>query len=71
MPAAQYGAARCLLRAQGVEKDLVEALKWAILAAASGDQIYAENLKLMRESYVKDPKLIAEAERRAADFRPE
>ncbi len=71
MPAAQFGAARCLLRAQGVEKDLVEGLKWAILAAASGDQIYVDNLNLMKDSYVKEAKLIAEAERRAANFRPD
>ncbi len=71
MPAAQFSAARCLLRGQGVDKDFVEGLKWAILAAASGDQVYMENLKLMKESYVKDPKLITEAEQRAVAFRAE
>ncbi len=71
VPAAQFGAARCLLRAQGVDKDLVEGLKWAILAAASGDQVYVDNLKLIKDTYVKDAKLIAEAEARATAFRPD
>ena len=52
----------------GVTRDDVEALKWAILAARQGHQVARETTELVRARLT--PAEIAEAARRADTFRP-
>ena len=69
--AAQNTLGLCYSKGRGVEKDYVEAYKWFNLAAAKGGDLADEakvNLAMAQRSL--NPEQIAEAQRRAREFRP-
>ena len=65
MPEAQANLAAMFLKGDGVDRDLVEALKWYLLAAPSVPEANSQAQLLATEL---DDSEVAEARRRAASF---
>ncbi|HSH94216.1 MAG TPA: tetratricopeptide repeat protein [Roseimicrobium sp.] len=54
----------------GLSRDPVEALKWMLIAAEHSDPKAIERADSLRKNHVRNPELIAEAEKRAREFVP-